>query len=195
MATWDPWVALNDTHWSVTAEWHLSIYFSFLSSSYFIILTIGMTNTTSQYYFAHADLHFPADNPHVKFSQWMFLPTGSLQQPLSSAVSCTPIPNCSSWRAPETPKTPARGNWLFPCGFQTLFFQVGLLVSLERGSERDSGGQGGKGWGEGGRAGMCRTHLSPDTGREKQQNPGQQMNSALHFCEFAVNPRSVNWFL
>lgn len=100
-----------------------------------------MTNTTSKYYFAHADLHFPADNPHVKFSQWMFLPTGSLQQPLSSAVSCTPIPNCSSWRAPETPKTPARGNWLFPCGFQTLFFQVGLLVSLERGRERDSGGQ------------------------------------------------------
>lgn len=149
-----------------------------------------MTNTTSQYYFARADLRSPADNPHVN----VFTPRTLSAAPFLSHI-LHPHPKLQLLRQPK-PLPEEIGHFLG--FFQTLFFQVGLLVSLERCSERDSGGQPGReGRFVGARrgAGTCRTHPSPDTGREKQQSPGQQMNSAFHFCDFAVNPRSVNWFL
>lgn len=75
-----------------------------------------MTNTASQYYCAHGDLHFPADNPQMK-SMTVFTHR-ILPEPLSSAISCTPIPNCSSWDH----QTPARGNWPFPFIFSSFIF-------------------------------------------------------------------------
>lgn len=102
-----------------------------------------MTKTAWQYYFAHADLHFPADNhtwsPHEYFHT---------QDPFSSPFSQPHPAPPSQTAAPDgllrQPKPLPEETGHFLGFFQTLFFQVGLLVSLGRCSERGSGGQPGR---------------------------------------------------
>lgn len=129
-----------------------------------------MTNTTSQYYCAHAGLPFPADIPRMN-STGLFLHWGSFQQPLSSAISCTPIPNCSSWdnQNPCQRKLAISFFFLFS-SFVFSGWTLGLLGEVQWEGLRWAARQGGKfcwcqdrtWWGGGGEQGSA-GHISPWT--------------------------------
>lgn len=172
VATWEHWAALNHTRWSVTPEWHLSIYFSFLSSSYFIILIIGVTNTTSQYYFEHADLHFPADNPRMK-STWMFSHSGCFQQPLPQPYPAPPSQTAAHEGLLRQPKPLKEEIGHFPFYFRVFFFRLdswspwrGAVRGTQVGSQAGREAllvSGQKPWWGGGREQGCAGHISPWT--------------------------------
>lgn len=124
------WCSLK-CHSRVTSE-HLL----FLSFSSFIILSIGMTNTASQYYCARGDLHFPADNPQMK-SMTVFTHRILPAAPFLSNI-LHPHPKLQLLRPPNPCQRKLAISFYF---FQLCFFR---LVSLERCSERDSGGQPGR---------------------------------------------------